>query len=59
MIKKHILVLTVLLSLIGIIGCSSKQNSENSLAKISFPENPKLEESRDSSITRDKKIGGP
>lgn len=56
--KKHILVLAVLLSLTGIIGCSSKQNSENSLAKISFPENPKLEESRDASIVLDKKNWG-
>ncbi|BCZ47940.1 beta-xylosidase [Clostridium gelidum] len=56
--KKKILVLAVLLSLIGIIGCSSKQNSENSLAKISFPENPKLEESRDPSIVLDKKNWG-
>ena len=56
--KKSILVLAVLLSLTGIVGCASKQNSENSLAKVNFPENPKLEESRDSSVVLDKKNWG-
>ncbi|WP_026887230.1 arabinan endo-1,5-alpha-L-arabinosidase [Clostridium beijerinckii] len=56
--KKHILVVTALLSVIGIIGCSSKQNNENILAKINFPENPKIEELRDSSIVLDKSNWG-
>lgn len=56
--KKRILALMLLLPLIGMMGCSAKQNSEESLAKITFPENPKLEESRDSSIVLDKKNWG-
>lgn len=52
--KKGISMLMVLALLTGIAGCSSKQNSEESLGKISFPENPKIEEQRDSSIVLDK-----
>lgn len=52
--KKGISMLMVLALLTGIAGCSSKQNNEESLGKISFPENPKIEEQRDSSIVLDK-----
>lgn len=55
--RKRILALMLTAFMAGItimIGCSSKQNSESSLAKISFPEDPKIEELRDSSIVLDK-----
>lgn len=54
--KKGISILLLLIFSFGIIGCTSisKEDVERSLAKVKFPEDPKVEESRDLSVTIDK-----
>ena len=54
--KKRISILLLLIFAIGIIGCTSisKEDVERSLAKVEFPKDPKVEESRDLSVTIDK-----
>lgn len=56
--KKSISIFIILIFIIGIIGCTSKQDSERSLEKVKFPEDPKQEESRDPSVILDKSKWG-
>lgn len=56
--KKSISILIILVFMVGIIGCASKQYSERSLAKVKFPEDPKQEESRDPSVALNKSNWG-
>jgi arabinan endo-1,5-alpha-L-arabinosidase len=56
--KKSISIFIMLIFIVGIIGCTSKEDSERSLAKVKFPEDPKQEELRDPSVVLDKSKWG-
>lgn len=56
--KKYIYILMIIIFSFGIIGCSSKESSERSMAKVKFPEDPKQGELKDASIINDKSKWG-